>query len=238
MQWKHVSLLIASLGLAVSAKAGFVNGGFEDGTFNGWTVELGTYSYYNYGQVQIGGGYVNGTATVIGAVADPYSPFDTPFNGNKMARLNSVDEGNWGAARISQTGIMAAGETQVFVNWGAVLDDPGHGVGDQPFFEIKVFVNDVLFGSTFNIAGAGWTPSIGNYSYNSGTYNVTGLNVGDKVKVEMTVADCGQGGHAGWAYLDGIGTVRQPPGNAPDAGSTVALLAAALLGLAAIRRKF
>lgn len=233
-------MLVATLGLAVSAKAGFVNGGFETGNFTGWTVELGNYGYTSTGVLQFGvsGQYVNGTAAVIGASADPYSPFDTPFNGNYMARLNTINEGNWGAARISQTALMGAGETDVFVNWGAVLNDPGHPPSDQPFFDIKIFKNSVLIDSLHNIAGAGWIASSGGYSYSSGTYHVAGLTLNDSVKIEMTVADCGQGGHAGWAYLDGIGTVQQPPGRAPDAGSTVAMLTAALLGLVAIRRKF
>ena len=35
--------------------------------------------------------------------------------------------------------------------------------------------------------------------------------VGDTVLVEMFVADCGWGGHGGYAFLDGIGTAYQPP---------------------------
>jgi hypothetical protein len=100
MKMLNIRMLIAAsaLGLAATAQAGFVNGGFESGDFTGWTVQTGSYSG---GNLSFGGG--NGTASIIGAVSDPFSPFDHPFNGNYMALLNTVNEANAGAARISQT---------------------------------------------------------------------------------------------------------------------------------------
>jgi hypothetical protein len=233
-----LALTATVLGLASTAQAGFTNGGFETGDFTGWTVDIG---YYVSGSLVLPGNYFGyqGDATVIGSQTDSYSPFDNPFNGTKMARLNSNDGGGFGAARISQTGIMGLGETDIFINWGAVLNDPGHGPSDQPFFNIEVFKNNVLVASESHTAGqAGWTASTSGYSYDSGVFHLAGLAVGDSVKVQMTVADCGQGGHDGWAYLDGIGTVaQQPPPGVPDGGLTALLLAPIFFGLAAIRRR-
>jgi hypothetical protein len=153
--------------------------------------------------------------------------------------LNSVDP-NYDHTRISQTATMLVGETAIFINWGAVLNDPGHVAENQPFFSIQVYKNNVLAGFENHTAGqAGWTASSDGYSYAGGQFSLLGLVSGDIIKVVMTVADCDQGGHAGYAYLDGIGTVAQPPPpGVPDGGSTMAMLGIALSGIAAVRRKF
>lgn len=84
---------------------------------------------------------------------------------------------------------------------------------------------------------AGPSDPNGSQTYcSSGTFNVSGLVDGDLVKVVMTVLDCGPGGHAGWAYLDGIGTVFEQPSpggdSFPDGGTTLAMLGLALTGMA------
>jgi hypothetical protein len=255
MKLKTYMLTTASaVVLATSANAGFVNGGFETGDFTGWDLEHGS-NFSGNGTITFTPGSA-GSAYIVGpgaqaATRDPYSPFDTAFNGNYMAQLNEFvpvnDAGNYDATRISQTGIMGLNETEIFINWGAVLEDPGHPAAEQPFFLIEVYKNGSLFGSTYNIAGAGWATSgqgpdtaFGSSPayYSAGQYHLTGLVAGDSVKVQMTVADCGQSGHAGWAYLDGIGTTSvDPPPSVPDGGSTIAMLGLAVGGIGALRRK-
>ena len=239
--FKLASVALA-LGLGVSAQAGFINGGFETGDFTGWTLEHG----FNGGANNFvpSAGTVD-AIVVTPAYVDPYSPYDGVINETRTARINDFANGNE-ATRISQTGIMLAGETDVFINWAAVMEDPGHPSGQDPFFSIVVNVNGVLAGSESHSAGVGvgWTagPAFGGPNgstvfYKSGQFHLSGLNAGDSVQVVMTVLDCSQTGHSGWAYLDGIGTVAQPPVGAPDGGSTALLLAPALLGLLALRRK-
>lgn len=234
-------LAAAALGAASTAQAGFVNGGFEDGNFNGWKVEY--KKTYNPTWTVANGVPVNTHQAVIGAVADPYSPFDTPFNGNYMARLNMAQTGA-DMSRISQTATMLAGETALYINWGAVMQDPGHGPDDQPFFTIAVNVNgagggnDYFFTHTAGAGGnAGWTLTSGAYS-KAGQASITGLNAGDTVEVILTVADCDLGGHFGYAYLDGIGTIAQPPPpGVPDGANTLILFSVATIGFIAFRRR-
>jgi len=246
MKSKNVKLIVvaAALGLASTAQAGFVNGGFETGDFTGWLVEYGKTSNVGFPSSGVNTTFA-GHQAVIGATADPYSPFDTPFNGNFMARLNIAQTGA-DKSRISQTGTMLAGETEVFINWGAVLEDPQHAAADQPFFSIIVQKNGVEVYNFTHTAGSGgnvgWTvsPAASDTFYKSGQAQITGLAEGDKVTVILTVQDCDLSGHFGYAYLDGIGTVAEPPpdGNSvPDSGATLLMLVPAFFGLIALRRK-
>lgn len=248
MKRLYVVLAAAALGLGATARAGFVNGGFEDGNFTGWTLEYGrnygsAITWTNLGSTPNGHQYIisklapqpGDPSYVLTSYTDYYNPaFSTPFGGNYMARLNEPS-GNYDASRISQTGTMASGENQVFIQWGAVMQDPGHPYNEQPYFDIEVFKNGTSVGHEYhNASDPGWTYNNGAY-YSSGVYNLTGLAEGDNVQVVMTAADCGQGGHFGYAYLDGIGTVN--PVSAPDGAVTGLLVLPALLGLLALRRR-
>ena len=127
------------------------------------------------------------------------------------------------------------------------MEDPSHPEEDQPFFNISIFKNNVLLVSENHVSGdPGWTTGVANgpnseqIYYSSGVFNLLGAFAAtDSVTVQLTVADCGQSGHSGWAFLDGIGTVRPPdPGNGvPDGGSTALLLGSSLLGMIGIGRK-
>jgi hypothetical protein len=239
---------VAALGLATSAHAGFINGGFETGDFTGWTLEHGS----NFGGTVAFTPGDAGHAYVVGSgYDDPYSSFDSPFNRNYMARLNEFNP-NFDATRISQTGTMLAGETDVFVNWGAVVEDPNHSISEQPYFDITILRNGLLFANENHNASQGATggwlagltgPNFSPTYYSSGVFHVSGLVAGDEVTVLMTAADCAQGGHSGWAYLDGIGTVQQPPGQSvptgqsvPDGGSTMMLMGMAFAVIGGIRK--
>lgn len=234
---RNVAVIGLALGLSLSAKAGFVNGGFETGDFTGWTLE-----YASYTDPFTTLASPNGHQYVIGSTTDPYAPFVIPFSGSYTARLNEPYSGGGDVSRISQTGTMAAGETEVYINWGAVMEDPEHPVEDQPFFDIEVYKNGALIASESHNASQGPTdgwqvsPNDGSVYYNSGTFHVSGLAEGDTVRIVMTAADCMQGGHVGYAYLDGIGTAPTPIG-VPDGGSTALLLIPAIAGLALLRRR-
>jgi hypothetical protein len=241
------SLLTAAsaLALATYANAGFINGGFETGDFTGWTLEHGIN---NGGTVTYSAGSA-GHAYVIGPTTDLYSPFDTPFNGNYMARLNEYSP-YADATRLSQTAAMLAGETDLYINWGAVLENPtDHSYTEQPYFDITIEKNGSVVANEFQNASqgtaGGWiagTPSGPNSAqvyYNSGTFHLAGLVAGDVVKVILTAVDCSLTGHAGYAYLDGIGSVYVPPtGSVPDGGTTAMMLGLAFTGIAGLRRKF
>jgi hypothetical protein len=97
-------------------------------------------------------------------------------------------------------------------------------------------VNSFTANATNHSSDPSWALA-GNYDgdawYKSGTWSYDlsagGFSVGDIVTVELYVADCSWGGHGGAAFLDGIGTVFQPPQNVPEP-TVLLFLGTSLLG--------
>lgn len=240
---KRLSLLLAAgmLLFTSPAFALFVNGDFEAGNFTGWTLD--------YGRVLGGGngvawGYPNhGLRAVIDSTATmPGQTFDiNPYTGNYMARINDI-YGNYHATKIWQEDAITQQDIDngavLYVNWGAALVEPSnvHPVGDQPFFGITVTaqgtVQDTFYADALTKQGGGWTTAgdmSGDLWYKTGQWSLdlSSLGIGDMVRVEMYVADCGWGAHGGYAFLDSIGTIKPPP----PPSTTIPAPGALLLGM-------
>jgi hypothetical protein len=223
---KAVFLLAAGTWLWASpAFALFVNGDFEAGNFTGWNFNYGTVLGSGQG---IAWGYPNhGLKAVIGSTATmPGQTLDIdPYTGNYMARVNDI-YGNYHATKIWQTDSISQQDIDngavLYVNWGAALIEPinDHPVGDQPFFGISVSVNgavqDTFYADALTKQGGGWVNAgymDGDLWYKTGQWSLdlSSFSIGNPVTVEMYVADCGWGGHGGYAFLDSIGTIKPPP---------------------------
>ncbi len=217
----------------------FENGGFETGDLSGWTV---TYGYNPGNGTVIWGSAPYGTVTPgvwTSSSTFPGQSVDIdPLNGSYSARINDL-YGSYHATKISQTDTISQADVDdgatMFVNWGAVLVEPSsHPAGAQPFFGIDVTIGGATVGTFYADAltrqGGGWTqvgtdivgsgPG-GPIWYKNGTwqYDLASYAVGTPVTVSMYVADCGYGGHGGFALLDGIGTTYQPPSTVPVPGA-------------------
>jgi hypothetical protein len=232
---------VAMLALTTPAFALFTNGGFEDGTFSGWTL--------------------TGDGATLSQVISASSPNQTyqtvdinPYNGTYMARLQNY-YGYYHDTTISQTATVSAADKatgdKLYVNWGAVLQEPTnliHTTAQMPYFDINIFkgaTNVGTFhadagtqqGGGWSLIGSGSAPNTGDYWYKSGTFvfDFADFAIGDLMTIQMSVHDCSLGGHGAYAFLDGIGTTYQPP-TVPEP-STLFLLGAGLGGLAIWRRK-
>lgn len=222
---KRLSVLLtgALLLSASPALALFQNGGFETGDFTGWSFDYGYRATDDTKNITWGYGD-NGLSDVIDDTATmPGQSLDIdPYYGTYMARINDIYGSNhatkiWQEDTISQQDIDDG--AKLYVTWGAALIEPSnvHPEGAQPYFGISVWVGGVLQ-DTFDADAldhdATWTDAGYNggtlwYKSDTWTYDLSGFNVGDAVKVEMFVSDCGWGAHGGYAFLDGIGTI--PP---------------------------
>lgn len=260
----YALLVACSLLVSSSAHALFTNGGFEDGNFNGWTLTVGNVygtntSTPDWLAPSTWQRYTGDPAPVAQAVtASTTYPGQTtnvdPYNGTYMAYINNIF-GDYDATRLSQTAIIAAGDNdsgdKLYVNWGAMLVDPQHWLGEQPFFMINVSKNGIGIdsfsadataaaapGSGWVVAGAepGWGATL-YYKTGQYTYDLSGFYVGDSITVDMFVTDCNQGGHGGYAFLDGIGTdYVPPPGTIPEP-CTMILFGTGIAGAAGFLRK-
>lgn len=242
------SILVASN----SAFALFTNGGFETGDTSGWTVDSGNYTGNNvvnwaasgYGSGSGRADVIDNTGTMSGQTLDV-----NPYSGNYMVRINDIFGSN-DATKISQTDTISQQDiddgAMLYVNWGAMLIEPQnqHPDGAQPYFNIDVLINGTAVesfsanalnhNSDSSWVNAGF--SDGNLWYKSDvwSFDLSTYSLGDSVTISMWVTDCDWGGHGGYAFLDGIGTVN--PSEVPEP-STLLLFGAGLAGLLGARRR-
>jgi hypothetical protein len=240
------SLSALAIGLLFSASPAFAllsNGGFEQGDTSGWTV-VGDNSVITSFTPQ----FTNTTGWLSGV----------PYYGKYSLLLGSGDVGNVTDnahhSTATQTGTVTQADINsglhLFFKWGAILEEPTNGVfhadADQPYFSIsiaKVGGGTIYFADHranqpgFTKVGTNATGDAGDIWYGSATTDIdlttAGLGVGDQVKIDLYVQDCGLGGHGGLVILDGFGTTNP---DLPEPG-TLFLLGAGLVGLFARRKK-
>lgn len=152
------------------------------------------------------------------------------------------------------------GKLHVRFSYAAVLDDAGHSPHDQPYFYLRVrnvtkgtvLYEDFAFADPTNpdfqpIPAP--TSSGANFLYKDWTdvdVVVPDADLGDEIEVYLLASDCAQGGHSGYAYLDGFGSRSLPPPGPTDSlvpvptmgefGLVAMALGIGALGLGRLRR--
>lgn len=263
---KYVRCGIAALALTVagSAHAVFVNGGFEQNNFNGWTVGGGTNpglagtAPFTGASVQITQG-APGPASVVGQVVDARAPgIVLPRVGNLTAKINDEATGARLTTlvqrdRITQADVDASdGLPHLRFAFAPVLDDPSHAPEEQPYFYVvvrNVADQSVLFeqfaysgqpGVTFQQGAGSWKF----LPFQNVDATLPASAVGQEIELTVIGADCSLSGHGGYVYVDGFGSAQVGSGNGAGTGAVVpvpmlapgvlALLAAGLAGAGAI----
>jgi len=131
-----------------------------------------------------------------------------PEGGQYSIRVGNVATGS-GAARIRYS-FPVTTDTELFLyHFAAVLEDNGHPADEQPFLSINLIVDgqEIECGEYFQVAeqGAeGYLDGPGDVRYRPWTTISIALSdyIGQNATVEFTTADCSQGGHFGYAYID------------------------------------
>jgi PEP-CTERM motif len=262
---KKVIALTAGLVFSMSASAAsFLNGGFEDGNLGSWTFGGGSRSGVNNPNLAaadyLPGGSRNVPAdsnqvSIVGPGNDPILAavgvtLNRVFAGNSSARIGDSSD-NYFVGAIRQQVVNYTAATLNF-SWAAVLESQ-HGTNDSPLFTVRVTdvtAGTVAYANTFAAYPGSPSGSIfqsaggGAYAYAPWQSISVNTTIGNTYAIELLAADCGQGGHFGYAYLDGFGSVAGGTGDNGNTGGTgtvpvpgtIALLALGLVGVA-LRRK-
>jgi len=240
-------LAAASIAFVVTpAIAIFQNGGFETGTFAGWTQSsginqglTGTQPFSGANISLAAGGSFRGA--IITAGPDLVgAPIALPRAGSNTARVNNRATGGI-ANSIGQADVITNADRDVSDNrlhvrfsYAVVLQDPGHSTNNQPFFFIRVrnvTKNTSLF-EDFSFAGQTGTqfqvvPTNTGFKYldwKNADVIVPDADLGDTIEVFLLASDCSPAAHSGYAYLDGFGSAVVLPGPAATTATAVPTL--------------
>jgi len=228
--------LILTFGLTLNtndAEAIFLNGDFEAGDFSNWATGYGL----NYGlsgshpfraeDVNISNGGVE-LLEIVGHTFDPRAPQLTlPRQGNFTAKVND-ESNNYHLNYISQKDTLTEadrdpvnGKLHVRFTYAAVLQDPNHSARQQPYFYVQLTdltTDEVLY---YDFAYSNQPGRVFFTTQYSGTWRSTPFidvdmevpdtSLGHELEVRVLAADCAQGGHGGYVYVDAFGAHAIPP---------------------------
>ena len=218
---------------------------FEDGNLNCWIGHTGKSDYYNGRCLKkILGvcvkrekipyvdnstpGMVPGRQTIVTNGPNPTFIDPTvlsqnnPFTGNSSVKLGNEQSGRQ-AESIERTFLISTTNKIFTYYYAIVMQDPGHGRADQPFFRIEMYDGggDVIPCGSYWVQAGSSLPGFASADayvpgyFGSGTMvssiiykRWTQVNVdlsayiGQNVRIKFTTGDCIQGAHFGYAYVD------------------------------------
>ena len=191
---------------------------FEYGALINWDCFIGSY-----GNCLVTMGNTNAVVAgrhniMTGGNFDPQVggvllPEVDPQGGIFSCRLGNAQTGAE-AERIEQTFMVTNNTTSFTYRYAVVLNDPQHDQCNQPRFTIDMLDSNgqPINCAAYDVSAGQGVPGFVSYGNGNGqgiwknwtTVNIdlTGY-VNQNVTIRFTTADCGYGGHYGYAYLDG-----------------------------------
>lgn len=253
----RMHMVLPALFLAAAATsahaAPLINGGFEDGTTNGWTSG-GGYRWDVLNPALTATDFLPGGAryegpsprsSVIGAgTVDPTvgaALGSTVYSGNYSYRAEDTESGGF-ASVISQK-VLNYTDPNIFFAWKAVIEG-AHDPDDSALMVIQLrddTTGALIINRAYNGGGGvdGRFATDGTYFYTP-QWQIEQLSIdaalmGHDFTISLLAADCQPTGHLGYAYIDGFG--RDNPGELPEPASAALLMLGAGTLLATRRRK-
>jgi len=218
----------------------FVNGGFEDANFSGWTKGGGTWRQtpqqaggtisYNYS----GDPGKSAIITASGATTDSNTGghLGMVYAGSRAVRVNNSDS-NYHFSTLTQT-VADWQQNDMYFTWAAVLQEPSnaHPEAAAPNFSIQFkdeTTGTVIYQKAFDVyngdsAGldGGWRDGVtsGGNTWKYCQWQVAHIDTtylkGHTLTLSLSAYDCAWGGHGGYAYLDCF--QDSPPPDSPEFG--------------------
>ncbi|MBI2968781.1 MAG: T9SS type A sorting domain-containing protein [Bacteroidetes bacterium] len=190
------------------------NPDFETGDSTGWEGWTGYHP--NSGIIPsccpVPGFVAGRFAIVSGAGIDPCGGFSVVAPGGSYSLKLGNNSVGAQADRVTMSFNVSTSNTNFIYQYAVVLEEPGHPVFDQPFFEIKMTDtagNNIPCSYYYVAAGQG-VPGFQNSGtcltsiykpWTTGNVDLTAY-VGQTVTMQFTVSDCAQTGHYAYAYVD------------------------------------
>jgi len=249
MKKSALFLALSALATGSAFAASFVNGGFEDGNTNGWTIGSGSRNGQNLAAMNPSA-YLNGTDTRSAVVSPGLDPImgslmpNIVYSGNHSYRAQDAGIVGGYVSVISQT-VNNYTDANIFFAWLAALEG-AHSAAQAAGMIIQL--QDLTAGDTpisrvYSAASGGVDARFtlaGNGYYYTSQWQIEQLAIdtsrqGHDFKLTLLATDCGPTGHSGYVYLDGFGAVT-PPVNVPEP-ATLALMGLGLAGLGLSRRR-
>jgi len=199
------SFLLLSLNSIAQLNQDCPNANFVMGDFTNWGGYTGSCCPINVPNV----GIVAGRHTIMNPGTDPIVPAlqTVPTGFTRSARLGNSSTG--AQAEALEYSLTVNAQNSLFIyEFAVVMQDPGHGVSEQPRFELQVVnpFGQVIPCTYYQVAAGNGIP--GFQSYSGGVWrnwarvgvSLTSF-IGQTVTIQAKTGDCSLGGHYGYGYL-------------------------------------
>ncbi len=195
------------------------NADFETCDYTGWETYCGSvnnnpFEVINPVAYTPGGGCPgsgNDQHLIVTGGNDPIVgvPMVSPDGGSCSVRVGDGTGTGSRASVLRQTFLVDASSTVFTYSYAAILEDPSHTIGEQPFVRVRLYdeSGQSIACAEYEAYGGdgqtGWITN-GGVTYRDWTTVFASLEdyVGQDVVMEFAVGDCSQSGHYGYAYVD------------------------------------
>jgi len=163
---------------------------------------------------------INITSGLRGDKLVPSVPVVSPYGGKYSVMIGDSTLANYGVAILSKTFYVTTANADFIYEYAVFLENPSHPYYAQPIFMVKLLDqhNHIIQScGEYNVVSGNGTENYNSIQYNDRFYGavqtvyyknwtIVGVSlkkyIGTCVTIIFESADCGQGGHFGYAYVD------------------------------------